>query len=191
MLVYSFIVVNRNKNYHNLKNIDMSIWPTEKFINLTEDVALLTKIFMGKEANLVIFILFGKYFFNVFAADLNSRKNVFRSTSRHLFFMADYLELLAILYPLLAFKENIKDAHVNIMCDNTTAVPCINHMGTSHLDLCNTLTMVIWDWCAKCNIWLTAAQSPGIGNEYNESADYESRVAHTGKEWQLHKKLLW
>ena len=53
MLVYSFIVVNKNKNYCNLKDIDMSISPIEKFIILTEDVALLTKILMGKKANLV------------------------------------------------------------------------------------------------------------------------------------------
>ena len=99
----------------------------------------------------------------------------------------NYLELLAILYSLQAFKENIKNAHVKVMCDNTTAVSCINHMGTSHSDLCNTLTKAIWEWCAKYNIWLTAAHIPGVDNE---SADYESRVAHTGKEWQLHKKLL-
>ena len=56
----------------------MSILPIEKFIILTEDVAKLTKIFMGKKANLVEFIWFVKYFFNVFVADLNLRKNVFQ-----------------------------------------------------------------------------------------------------------------
>ena len=60
-------------------------------------------------------------------------------------------------------------------------------MGTSHSDLCNTLTKAIWEWHAKYNIWLTAAHIPGVDNE---SADYESLVAHTGKEWQLHKKLF-
>ena len=68
------IVVNQNKNYCTLKDIDMSISPTEKFIILTEDVALLTKIFTGKAANLVKFIWFAKYFFNVFAVDLNLKK---------------------------------------------------------------------------------------------------------------------
>ena len=57
MFVYSFIVVN--KNYCNLKDIGMSISPTE-------DIALLAKIFMGK-ANLVKCTWFVKYFFNVFA----------------------------------------------------------------------------------------------------------------------------
>ena len=56
----------------------MSISPIEKFIILTEDFAKLTKIFMGKKANLVKFIRFVKYFFNVFAADLNLRKNDFQ-----------------------------------------------------------------------------------------------------------------
>ena len=62
MLVYSFIVIDKNKNYYNLKDTDMSLSPMEKFIILTEDVALLTEIFMGQKANLVEFICFVKYF---------------------------------------------------------------------------------------------------------------------------------
>ena len=78
MLVYCFIVVNKNKIYCNLKDIDMSIAPIEKFIILMEDVVLLTKIFMRKKANLVKFIWFVKYFFNVFVANVNLKKNVFQ-----------------------------------------------------------------------------------------------------------------
>ena len=62
MLVYSFILVNKNENCCNLKDIDMSISPIEKFVILIEDVALLAKIFMGKKANLVKFIWFVKCF---------------------------------------------------------------------------------------------------------------------------------
>ena len=47
----------------------MSISPIEKFVILTEDLPLQTKVFMGKKANLVIFVWFVKYFLNVFAAD--------------------------------------------------------------------------------------------------------------------------
>ena len=47
----------------NLKDIDMSISPLEKFIILTEDVALPAKNFMGKKANLVKFVWFVKYCF--------------------------------------------------------------------------------------------------------------------------------
>ena len=81
MLIYSFIVVNKNKNYCNLKDIDMLISPMKKFIvfkKFIEDVALLTKIFLGKNANLVNFIWLVKYFLNAFALDFNLRKNVFQ-----------------------------------------------------------------------------------------------------------------
>ena len=64
----------------------MSIAPVDKFIILMEDVALPTKIFMGKNANLVKFIWLVKYFFNVFVADVNLKKMFFRSTCRHLFY---------------------------------------------------------------------------------------------------------
>ena len=52
----------QQQNYCNLKDIDMSISSIEKFIILTEVVALVIKIFMGKKANLVKFICFVKYF---------------------------------------------------------------------------------------------------------------------------------
>ena len=56
----------------------MLISPIEKLIIPTEDVALLTKIFIGKTANLVNFIWFSNYSLNVVAADLNLSKNVFK-----------------------------------------------------------------------------------------------------------------
>ena len=46
---------------------------------------------MGNKANLVKFIWFVKYFFNVFAADLNLRKKCFSDRHAGIFFiMADY-----------------------------------------------------------------------------------------------------
>ena len=113
MLVYSFIVVNKNKNYCNFKDIDMSISPIEKFIILIEDVALLTKIFMGKtskKANLVEFIWFVKYFFNVFAADFSLRKMFFRSTCCHLFYYGGFYPNVSKAKksrrPVFEFREN-------------------------------------------------------------------------------------
>ena len=85
MLVYSFIVVNNNKIYCNLKDIDMSISPIEKFIILTEDVALPTKIFMGKKANLIKFIWL---VFKCFCSRSKNEKK-FRSVCGHLFYLAD------------------------------------------------------------------------------------------------------
>ena len=66
-------LAKRNKNYCNSKDIDMSISPIEKLI-LTENVGSLTKVFMGKKANLIKFVWVAKYFFNVFATDLNLKK---------------------------------------------------------------------------------------------------------------------
>ena len=81
----------------------MSISPTEK---LTEDVALLTKlIFMGKKANLVKSMWFVKYFFDVFAADFNLRKNVFH---RH-FIMADCFSSLSCCLFLLYLNTTFKN----------------------------------------------------------------------------------
>ena len=76
MLVYSFIVVS--KNCYDFKDIDMSTLPIEKFIILTEDVALLTKIFMGMKANLVQLMWFVKYLFYCFCSRFKFEKNVFK-----------------------------------------------------------------------------------------------------------------
>lgn len=39
---------------------------------------------------------------------------------------------------LQTFAKN-NNTHIRIMCDNNTAVKVINHMGTSHSDLCNSV----------------------------------------------------
>ena len=47
------------------------------------------------------------------------------------------------------------------MCDNTTAISCINEMGTSHSMDYHYLTFRIWEWVMKSNIQLTAAHIQG------------------------------
>jgi hypothetical protein len=44
----------------------------------------------------------------------------------------NWLEIKAILLSLNSFVDHICQKHVKILSDNTTAVCCINHMGTSH-----------------------------------------------------------
>ena len=73
------------------------------------------------------------------------------------------------------------------MCDNTTAVNVINHMGTSHSDLCNSVAKKIWEWCIACRIWLSAAHIPG---KQNIIADFESRRNQRESEWKLDKLSL-
>ena len=59
------MVVDKNKNYCNLKDIDMTTSSIEKFTILTEDVALLTKILWERKqirlnlyGSLNIFLMF-------------------------------------------------------------------------------------------------------------------------------------
>ena len=45
----------------------------------------------------------------------------------------NYLEILAVLFALKSFSSELKSHHVKVLIDNTTAVACINQIGTRHL----------------------------------------------------------
>ena len=67
---------------------------------------------------------------------VSSGGNWSHSESKH---HINYLEMLAILLGLQTFAKEKSDTHIRIMCDNTTAVTVVNHMGTSHSDSCNSV----------------------------------------------------
>ena len=94
----------------------------------------------------------------------------------------NWLEVKAILLSLKSFVDHICQKHVKILSDNTTAVCCINHMGTSHSKEINLLVTEIWDFCIKNNIWITVAHIPG---KHNVIADFESRRGINDTEWAL------
>ena len=73
------------------------------------------------------------------------------------------------------------------MCDNTTAVNVVNHMGTSHSDSCNSVAKEIWEWCIDRKIWLSAARIPG---KQNLIVDFESRRNQRASEWRLDRASL-
>ena len=73
------------------------------------------------------------------------------------------------------------------MCDNTTAIYCINKMGTSHSMDCHYLTIRIWEWAIKSNIQLTSALMP---EKQSIIADRETRVCHVDLEWMLSPRCL-
>ena len=81
----------------------------------------------------------------------------------------------------------IRATHIRIMCDDTTAVSVIYHMGTSHSDSCNSVAKEIWEWCIDHKIWLSAAHIPG---KQNLIADFESRRNQRASEWRLDKAWL-
>ncbi len=52
------------------------------------------------------------------------------------------LELLAIKFRLLSFKELLRDKIVLVKCDNITAVAYIRNMGGTHSVICNIHTYI-------------------------------------------------
>lgn len=87
---------------------------------------------------------------------------------------------------LKALLSEYSSRHVRIMADNTTAVSCINNMGSTKEHL-NVLAQEIWQWATDRNLWLSAAYIPGI---LNDEADKLSRALHTDMEWKLDSSLL-
>ena len=102
-------------------------------------------------------------------------------------FHINYLELKAVLLALQCFQRDLENKHVRVLIDNTTAVCCVNRMGTSHSDACNDITFTIWSWCVAHNIWISAAHIPG---KQNTTADKESRRLNTDAEWKLDEQTL-
>ena len=61
----------------------------------------------------------------------------------------NYLELLAALYALQAFVPNLRDVHVRLKLDNSTAVAYINKMGGIKSPSLNSLSRTLWEWCIE------------------------------------------
>ena len=99
----------------------------------------------------------------------------------------NYLELMAVYLSLKSFKQQLHGQHVKVMVDNTTAVYCINHMGTSHSRSCNVLTKTLWEWCISESIYITAVSIPGV---LNTKADAISRKVSRETEWKLNSAYL-
>ena len=102
-------------------------------------------------------------------------------------FHINYLELKAALFALKCFQTHLAGKHVRILVDNSTAVACINHMGSSHSQTCNQITFSIWQWCLSHRVWLSAAHIPG---KENTAADRESRKINLDAEWKLDGVVL-
>ena len=67
---------------------------------------------------------------------------------------------MAVFLGLQSFSDQVSDKHVKVLVDNTTAMACINQMGTCHSNDINSLVIKIWQWCIGHNIWLTVAHIP-------------------------------
>ena len=96
------------------------------------------------------------------------------------------LELRAILFGLKSLCE-VKDAHIRVMTDNTTALAYLKHLGGVKSPDCNEVARQIWEWAASRNIWLSEAHIPGIENVL---ADHKSQHFQDNAEWGLSPKIF-
>ena len=91
------------------------------------------------------------------------------------------LEMKAILFGLKACLHKVKNKHLKILSDSTTAVTYINNMGGLNSLECNDLAIEIWNLAVANNIWLSSEFIPGSENQ----ADEPSRKFHDDLEWML------
>ena len=99
----------------------------------------------------------------------------------------NHLEIKAVFLGLQSFEKVVVGKHIKVLVDNTTAVSCINKMGTCHSQDLNCLVSSIWEWCIDHKIWLTVAHIPGNGNVI---ADIESRKTRSETEWALDSHIF-
>ena len=97
----------------------------------------------------------------------------------------NFLELKAIEFGVKTF--GLSKAHVQVKCDNTTAISYINEMGGMQSQVCNNLAKEIWLWCKSRDIWISAAFIPG---KENKVADECSRVFNESIEWMLNPSIF-
>ena len=97
------------------------------------------------------------------------------------------LEVRGILFGLQTFFREASHTHIQVFCDNTTAVAYVNHGGGTRSARCNEQAREIWDFCEKRDIWLSVAHIPGVENV---DADHESRQFTENTEWELNPEIF-
>lgn len=99
----------------------------------------------------------------------------------------NYLELYAVFLGLKSFLSILCGKHIKIHIDNSTAVACINHFGSTRSSKCNDITRKIWLLAKANDIWISAAYLPG---KDNIEADFESRKIRDDTEWMLNSNIF-
>ncbi|XP_068742111.1 uncharacterized protein [Montipora capricornis] len=99
----------------------------------------------------------------------------------------NYLELLPALYALQAFVPNLRDVHVRLKLDNSTAVAYIDKMGGIKSPSLNSLLRTLWKWCIERNIIISAQHIPG---KENLVADSLSREFSSNLEWSVDNDIF-
>lgn len=92
------------------------------------------------------------------------------------------LEMQAALLGLQALCADLRDTHLKLLMDNTTAVAYVRQQGGSRSLKCNAIARDILQFCLTRNIWLSVSHIAGVDNVL---ADKESRVFNDQTEWML------
>ena len=92
------------------------------------------------------------------------------------------LEIKGGFFGLKALCDNLSNTHIKILMDNTTAVQCVNNMGSCRSVEIDKIVHNVWEWAISKQNWITAAHIPGV---LNVVADLESRKAEIRTEWKL------
>ena len=98
----------------------------------------------------------------------------------------NFLELLAVFYALQALYWNKNNVHIEIQCDNVSAVSYLNCMGGMTSKSMDTLAKDIWAWCLDKEIFISAVRLPGVLN----SADFYFRNFSDSTEWMVKKDIF-
>ena len=96
------------------------------------------------------------------------------------------LKLKSILLSLISIVKD-HGIHVQVFSDSTTAIACINKLGTSHSELCHHIPKQIWERAEKKGMHIIAVHIPG---HKNINANRESRELSYDLEQMLCPKIL-
>ena len=102
----------------------------------------------------------------------------------------EHINILELKAAFFALKSFLKDKINQVIClklDNTTAVAYLNNMGGTHCPQLLRLTLEIWEWCEKKNVFLLAQHIPGVNNTV---ADVESRATRDWNDWKLKSDVI-
>ena len=97
------------------------------------------------------------------------------------------LELKAVLFGLKSLCSHLRQTHIKVLSDNTTAMCSINNMGSCKSLLCDQEVRKIWSWAIDRDIFITATHIPGIRNG---KLDQESRKSELRPEWKSHESIF-
>lgn len=92
------------------------------------------------------------------------------------------LEMKAASLGLKCFASRLEHGQVLLRIDNTTAIACINKMGSVQYKQLHNEAKELWQWCERRELKVFASY---IASKENCEADAESRKKPTDTEWAL------